>query len=832
MKSFKSITEIFTRAQMKKAIGIARKSKGQYTKAYNEIEKIKKGLGDEHIIANALKKANEDTVDEARKIAVKDFRQVIKIAIKHTNNMQQAIKDIEKVRKGLSNHPDVMDILKKANEDIAEAVNLKALQKKFDRNEDQNRHTENYLLLAKTFGTPKEVKAVEKIMKASDKRKYLSVEDSRWLYDNLSKYFRKVYPTGKRESVDEGTWYIAKNMSKLKKTMKKPMPKASFYHNFVLKHIGDDELWDDLEDLKKGQDMVPAIKKAMKRLNIKEFKDPNAPTAKEKETLFYKLFGMSKREWDLEVKAAVAKAKKRAKEKNIQSFAQSLSEVQEEFEITENMANISKALLTLSKKPEYKKISKNLVSLSKRAKENDKKAPKQLAMQLAKLSDKMPKKKEKLHLFKMSNLAKTYAESLDIIEVKQIRWQDILKHKGNIKLGKTDTQGNWYGASTSDEKEIARLKKDGYKVMKENLDLEETTYSKIVLRGKNTKDEKKIKGLAKKAKVEVVNVKKDWDGLHMIFTHKSNITLERFTSQLKDFGSVHFGGPEKTYKPYMEAKTIKLGGKDVTKAMFIKDLERDKAKLFVKAMKLVANSPKQMKVRKELDKVWDTLATVQSESLEEYMSEAATFDDKQIARLKKEYDKVKTIDVGSSKYKTLRKFIDTMPKEQLVQLKDAGIKFISILAANTLRFKFNFKESYELVCGTPMAFTEGVDVDCRRMGFRAAMRRKEGEQQKGKVLVDRRTKGAKEAHKRTEHRKKLRDAKKHQSELDEIISKTNKSLSGQNEDMSIGFSDKTGTVDLTPHKKGLDGKSPVNKKKLKKKFKDFVTGRQVGAMVP
>ena len=828
MKSFKSITEIFTRAQMKKAIGIARKSKGQYTKAYNEIEKIKKGLGDEHIVANALKKANEDTVDEARKIAVKDFRQVIKIAIKHANNMQQAIKDIEKVRKGLSNHPDVMDILKKANEDIAEAVNLKALQKKFDRNEDQNRHTENYLLLAKTFGTPKEVKAVEKIMKASDKRKYLSVEDSRWLYDNLSKYFRKVYPTGKRESVDEGTWYIAKNMTKLKKAMKKPL------HNFnlVAKHIGDDELWDDLEDLKKGQDMVPAIKKAMKRLNIKEFKDPNAPTAKEKETLFYKLFGMSKKEWDMEVKAAVAKAKKRAKEKNIQSFAQSLSEVQEEFEITENMANISKALLTLSKKPEYKKISKNLVSLSKRAKENDKKAPKQLAMQLAKLSDKMPKKKEKLHLFKMSNLAKTYAESLDIIEVKQIRWQDILKHKGNIKLGKTDTQGNWYGASTSDEKEIARLKKDGYKVMKENLDLEETTYSKIVLRGKNTKDEKKIKGLAKKAKVEVVNVKKGDDGLHMVFTHKSNKTLERFTSQLKDFGSVHFGGPEKTYKPYMEAKTIKLGGKDVTKAMFIKDLERDKAKLFVKAMKLVANSPKQMKVRKDLDKVWDTLATVQSESLEEYMSEAATFDDKQIARLKKEYDKVKTIDVGSSKYKTLRKFIDTMPKEQLVQLKDAGIKFISILAANTLRFKFNFKESYELVCGTPMAFTEGVDVDCRRMGFRAAMRRKEGEQQKGKVLVDRRTKGAKEAHKRTEHRKKLRDAKKHQSELDEIISKTNKSLSGQNEDMSIGFSDKTGTVDLTPHKKGLDGKSPVNKKKLKKKFKDFVTGRQVGAMVP
>ena len=55
----------------------------------------------------------------------------------------------------------------------------------------------------------------------------------------------------------------------------------------------------------------------------------------------------------------------------------------------------------------------------------------------------------------------------NLVEVKQIRWQDILKHKGNIKLGKTDAQGNWYGASTSDKKEIARLKKDGYKVMKE-----------------------------------------------------------------------------------------------------------------------------------------------------------------------------------------------------------------------------------------------------------------------------------------------------------------------------------------------------------------------------
>jgi len=68
MKRFKDLREVFTRAQMKKAIDIARKSTGNYDKAYAEIEKIKKGLGDEHIIKNALKKANESVeLEEVKK---------------------------------------------------------------------------------------------------------------------------------------------------------------------------------------------------------------------------------------------------------------------------------------------------------------------------------------------------------------------------------------------------------------------------------------------------------------------------------------------------------------------------------------------------------------------------------------------------------------------------------------------------------------------------------------------------------------------------------------------------------------------------------------------
>ena len=74
----------------------------------------------------------------------------------------------------------------------------------------------------------------------------------------------------KEEVVKEGTWHIAKNMTKLKNVMKKPMPHTKSGFNFVAKHIGDDELFDDLQDLKTNADMVPAIKKAMKRLGIKE----------------------------------------------------------------------------------------------------------------------------------------------------------------------------------------------------------------------------------------------------------------------------------------------------------------------------------------------------------------------------------------------------------------------------------------------------------------------------------------------------------------------------------------------------------------------------------
>ena len=62
-------------------------------------------------------------------------------------------------------------------------------------------------------------------------------------------------------------------------------------------------------------------------------KDPNAPTAKEKKTGFYKLFGMSKRQWDQEVKWAQARKNKQRREmKSFKTFKDITDEIEGELD--------------------------------------------------------------------------------------------------------------------------------------------------------------------------------------------------------------------------------------------------------------------------------------------------------------------------------------------------------------------------------------------------------------------------------------------------------------------------------------------------------------------
>jgi hypothetical protein len=102
-------------------------------------------------------------------------------------------KDIKKAEKALSKsfrrggEPDLYH----EEVEIDEAINLKKLRKEYDKNEDQNYHTENYLLLAKAFGTSAEVKKVEEILKRNKKQGTTSKKDSDWMYKNINKYVIK-----------------------------------------------------------------------------------------------------------------------------------------------------------------------------------------------------------------------------------------------------------------------------------------------------------------------------------------------------------------------------------------------------------------------------------------------------------------------------------------------------------------------------------------------------------------------------------------------------------------------------------------------------------------
>ena len=75
----------------------------------------------------------------------------------------------------------------------------------------------------------------------------------------------------------EGTWHIAKDMSGLKKLMKKPIKlgkEGDAAQKAVAPYIGDDQLYDDFYDAARADgvkaDARPLIKSAMKRLRIKE----------------------------------------------------------------------------------------------------------------------------------------------------------------------------------------------------------------------------------------------------------------------------------------------------------------------------------------------------------------------------------------------------------------------------------------------------------------------------------------------------------------------------------------------------------------------------------
>ena len=75
---------------------------------------------------------------------------------------------------------------------IDEETREKLLQK-YQRNENNNYHTENFLLLAETYGPPQEVAKVKKILKRKGELGYLDNDDYAWLRDSgINDYYKTL----------------------------------------------------------------------------------------------------------------------------------------------------------------------------------------------------------------------------------------------------------------------------------------------------------------------------------------------------------------------------------------------------------------------------------------------------------------------------------------------------------------------------------------------------------------------------------------------------------------------------------------------------------------
>ena len=66
------------------------------------------------------------------------------------------------------------------------------LMEMYKQNEARNYHTENYLMLAEAFGTPKEVTKVKDILIRNEKNGYTSDEDEAWMFKNINRYYKTL----------------------------------------------------------------------------------------------------------------------------------------------------------------------------------------------------------------------------------------------------------------------------------------------------------------------------------------------------------------------------------------------------------------------------------------------------------------------------------------------------------------------------------------------------------------------------------------------------------------------------------------------------------------
>ena len=138
----------------------------------------------------ALKKFGVDEPDQLKGDKKKEFFDYIDKGWKADNEKPEPGDKKEEVE--ATRMPVEAPFILDKEAEVDEAVNLKKLKKEYEKNEDDNYHRENYLLLAKAFGTKSEIKKVEEIMKRSEANNSTSQKDNDWMYKHIMPYYDKI----------------------------------------------------------------------------------------------------------------------------------------------------------------------------------------------------------------------------------------------------------------------------------------------------------------------------------------------------------------------------------------------------------------------------------------------------------------------------------------------------------------------------------------------------------------------------------------------------------------------------------------------------------------
>ena len=243
-EALQEIREGFSAKQIKMAIGVAsdkRYAGGNYDGAVDAIEKIKKGLSDHPQVAAVLKRQNEDIEEEIEEeIEIDEMKM----------DDPKLVKTFDKLKKG-------------------QTIKLKT-----SSTINQGKDFVEYIVKSKNTVNKGRVEKVTLVTKGNEKAV------KKFLYKRDGKVTFAIGDMGASiDDIKEGTWALPdspKAKAELKKLMSKPIKlgkEGDEASDKLYALIGDDELFDDLYVAGKKNpngDARDVVKKHMKRLGIKE----------------------------------------------------------------------------------------------------------------------------------------------------------------------------------------------------------------------------------------------------------------------------------------------------------------------------------------------------------------------------------------------------------------------------------------------------------------------------------------------------------------------------------------------------------------------------------